>query len=177
MDLGYSSSSDESDKEDAISKLKRNRETEEKIDVQSIFSLSRPDREFKRQKGDNINDVIKKVLEDAIESESDNDREEICDEEIAVDDLGIEGLPSNAEIKDFNMTEFYRSNQKAIETGELNSKKQLNSGKMKLHRVYNGNIANLQDIMKFNLNNEEKLIYQNNERISKEKANKKEKKG
>jgi hypothetical protein len=181
MDLGYSSSSSDSESEIPSNVSKRNNsDVNEELDVLSIFKFTKPEQlslNKKRRKVNDIDDVIKKVLHDTHESEETDNKSEVTNEEILEENhfdddkqLNIPGIIEKVtDIKEFNMNEFYKDNQKAIESGQVDVLKQTNSAKVTLHRGARG-VGNLEDVIKFNLNNETRISYQNKERIAKEKA-------
>jgi hypothetical protein len=165
------------------------------IDVTNIFSLKRPlkdsaddnieESKIKRKPTRQEGDVLRLVLEKDLQQEKQEDqtKEVTTREEEHRHDARARSssrsrsksmLPADAEVTEVDMTEFYKDNQRAIKDGHLSSVKQQNLGKVTLHQS-GGDVGRLSSVMQFNLNNEERIEYQNRERIEKEHALKRDK--
>lgn len=186
MDLGYSSSDSESAVE---AERKRHYDSEEieEIDVVNIFGFTGKDnisgkvivdekQGVKRQKirdDERISSIISSVLADTIEKEGNTagDDENEDDTENSDDNDDDGGIPEGAEVKELDMNEFYRKNQDAIDAGELDGSRQGNIGKVVYHHQGgSSNIGRLDGVIRFNLSHEDKIMFQNKEKIRKEKA-------
>jgi hypothetical protein len=166
------------------------------IEVTNIFSLKRPlkdtddnteESKIKRKPTRQEGDVLRLVLEKDLQQEKQEDqtKEETTGEEEHRHDAISRStsrsrsksrsmLPADAAVTEVDMTEFYKDNQRAIKDGHLSSVKQQNLGKVTLHQS-GGDVGRLSSVMQFNLNNEERIEYQNRERIEKEHALKRDK--
>ncbi|TID30202.1 hypothetical protein CANINC_001209 [Pichia inconspicua] len=166
MDLGYSSS--DSDSEDTASRKRNN----ELIDISEVFPMKEPGH-TKRQKCDPIDvHAIMTQIKDKIEVESADDEE---DDNYAIDTTDSQlpaGVPKGVELKEFDVNDFYEENRKLHEKGQLDALKQDKVGKIVLHKG-SGGIGSLKDVINFNIKNEDKIVFQNKERIAREHANKK----
>lgn len=185
MDLGYSSSDSESEsnhnnsKDNKVLTQKRTLDEtvnkEDQLDITGIFDLEKCDDapRFKRQhKIESISMAIKKALDDKIESCDDQTQEDLkITAETAVEEEKttlLSKIPKNAEVQELDMNVFYKNNQESTRAGELDGGKKSNTGKITLHRGAGG-VGSLKDVIRFNLKNEEKITYQNKERIAREK--------
>lgn len=167
------------------------------IEVTNIFSLKRPlndstddnieESKIKRKPTRQEDDVLRLVLEKDLQQDKQEDqtKEETTREEEHRHDAISRSrsrsrsksrsmLPADAAVTEVDMTEFYKDNQRAIKDGHLSSVKQQNLGKVTLHQS-GGDVGRLSSVMQFNLNNEERIEYQNRERIEKEHALKRDK--
>ena len=191
MDLGYSSSDSDTDdegtkkrryEEDAIDggENKKENKTKIDIDIDNVFQLARieqPKRCKIDDRDEKINRAINKVLNDKIEvgsttvevSELDNKRISARGKgKAGIDKLGV---PKDAMVAEFDMTDFYKHNQEELESGRLDAERQAKIGDVIYHRkAGHSNAGRLDQVIQFNLNNEEKIMYQNKERIAKERA-------
>lgn len=180
MDLGYSSS-DSSGEEEAEG---RNAEPEVKdLEIGDIFRLkdikpTMEENEEKMQTGKkrirtDLDDIISKVVSDKVildkrgapsATEEDSDRKRVKNDKTSGDN------DKEREYEEFDINQFYQANRKEIESGHLDDGKIHKSRKVE---YYGGGdsteVGRLANIIKFNMNNSEKITYQNTERIKREK--------
>ncbi|KAG0681078.1 hypothetical protein C6P40_003379 [Pichia californica] len=198
MDLGYSSS--ESDTEDENITVKKrdfddyNDDKPEKndVDISNIFKLndindnnnSNNNNTSKRIKSDlqdtRINNAIFKVLNDKLDLKEEKEEEEEEENEInSITSPNEENnnsvkksfIPVDANIKELNIDEFYKKNQNDIESGILDANRQDKIGNITFHNSGgSSNIGRLDKVIRFNIINEDKISFQNKERIAKEHA-------
>lgn len=177
MDLGYSSS--DSDNDDPSAE-KRDYTL---LNLDEVFEIKeRPT--VKRRKCDTIDvHAIMEQVKDRIESELTEKEEEEQPEQVegtAVNDDSQSEIPGGVSVsvpkgvhmEEFNVDDFYEENRRLHETGQLDALKQDKIGKIELHKG-SGGVGSLKDVINFNLKNEEKIVFQNKERIARERANKK----
>lgn len=185
MDLGYSSSSsssslsdyDEIKKEDQyIEDNDSNKEKNNEIDITKIFDLAQPAQKKRKietsrnQTIDKINETINKIINDKIELDDEiaSTTNNIESEDDQTNDSNSKLIPKDAQIKELNMDEFYLKNKQDIESGELDSNRQDNSGNITFHRGNSTQIGRLDNVIRFNINNKDKITFQNKEKIAKE---------
>lgn len=193
MNLGYSSSSDsDSDetntetigfkKANAEKSQEENLHREPVIDVKDIFKIS-SNKVVKQHRVENrekkLYHAINKVLNEKVETRSlANDKVKTNKKTDNGNDSGNDNgdverqrIPKDAIVTDLDMNDFYKKNQKEIESGRLNGERQENIGNVVYHRESgHSNAGRLDRVIQFNINNEEKIMFQNKEKIAKEKA-------
>lgn len=191
MDLGYSSSDSDTDdegtkkrryEEDAIDggDNEEEKKTKINIDVKNVFQLARawqPKICKVDDRDERINRAINKVLNDKIDvGSATGEGSELENKSISARGKGKAGIdelrvPKDAMVADFDMTDFYKHNQEELESGRLDAERQAKIGDVVYHRkAGHSNAGRLDQVIQFNLNNEEKIMYQNKERIAKERA-------
>lgn len=195
MDLGYSSSDSDSDEEhkkrklDEINTKEKTNPKEEliSINVSDIFNIDKHTNSKRRKLDDHsktsnsISIAIQKVLSDTVVS--DDEKKEKHQGDIPTDELDkspneTPKLPTGVKVTEFNMEEFYKQNTKDIEAGELDAERQDKIGNVTFHNEGGrSGLGRLDRVIQFNLNNEERITFQNKEKIAKEKALAKEKLG
>ena len=168
MDLGYSSDSD-SEVEDHHTEDRKQEDVS--LDVTKVFAFQKLGCRVARPDRVDIADTFRKVLDQRIEN-SENDEDVPSSDELNLEEekgQQLDGVPAQGEVAEFDMGKFYKENQEAIESGGFSETQQQNSGKITLHRGTHG-VGRLDDVIRFNINNREKIMYQNSARIAKEKA-------
>lgn len=190
MDLGYSSSDSDTDDENAKKRRQDedaidggNKKEEEvtsiDIDIRKVFHLDSTEQSKRRKLDDRsgkISRAISKVLNDKVEIDSTtgDDGELDGGESESAGKKGVKnklGIPKDAVVAELDMSDFYKHNQEELESGRLNAERQAKIGDIVYHReAGHSNAGRLDRVIQFNLNNEEKIMYQNKERIAKEMA-------